>query len=129
MSFNNLNPPPNPPPLISGSVNLNSCSVASSGFSGSWPTYVYPLTVTESQSIDFSKNMFTYIKMFTDSLIILSISFVPVGTIVVVETQGTGNHQVIMDGISSTILSSGTYLIAKFNGTVKSSELTNPTAI
>jgi hypothetical protein len=95
-----------------------------------WPTHPYGEIVTQDTSLSFAKEVYTYFLCKSTSAITLSLSIIPVGYILIIEFEGTGTINVLMDGLSlSSVLSQGTYMIAKFTDFIRYIKLTNPTSM
>lgn len=127
--WNSLSPPP-PAPLIPGDGYLGTGSLGTSSAASMWPTKPYIEIITQSTNINFSHEMYNYFMLVSNVPITFNLSIVPVGYIVIIEYEGAGTLNVLMDGLSlSSLLTQGTYLIAKFTDFIRYVELTNPTML
>lgn len=127
--YNSLSPPPLAP-LIPGDGYLTAGGLGTSSARSMWPTHPYEDIITKDTSLSFTKEVYTYFLCKSDLPITLTLTIIPVGYILIIEFEGTGTINVLMDGLPlSSVLSQGTYMIAKFSDFIRYVQLTNPTNI
>ena len=127
--YNSLNTPPLAP-LIPGDGFLTSGSLGSSSAQSMWPVRPYRDIIITNTTINMSLDFYNYFTVYSNTPIILSLEIIPIGTTVTVEFDGAGTLSVLMDSVPFKYaggVTSGTYLVSKFNNFVRTEKLTNPT--
>ena len=129
MNYNSLAPPPLAP-LIPGDGYLSAGGLGTSSARSMWPTHPYGSVITKDTTLSFAKEIYTYFLIRSDNPITLTLTIIPVGYILIIEFEGAGSINVIMDGLPlSSVLTSGTYMIAKFTDFIRYVRLSNPTSM